>query len=102
LFEEIGVLIASPAASSSSPGFPDGERRLELRADVLGGSLSSPPCWRGTVSRWMEACCLPLDLAALHSARLRHGFLPRALGGEEPRVVPGELASGEWIEPAGR
>src|SRR5215510_3859428 len=40
LFEEIGVLLAKPGVASASPGFPEGERRLALRADVLDGSLS--------------------------------------------------------------
>jgi len=103
LFEEIGVLIARPAASSSSPGFPEGERRLQLRADVLDGSLS--------FAAMLAGYGLEVDGAALVPAGrwISPPFTPRGFdtvfylaewpGGEEPRIVPGELMGGEWIDP---
>jgi glyoxylase-like metal-dependent hydrolase (beta-lactamase superfamily II)/8-oxo-dGTP pyrophosphatase MutT (NUDIX family) len=104
LFEEIGVLIATPSASSSSPGFPEGERRLELRADILDGSLSFAAMLAGyglevdgaalaPAGRWISPPFTPRGFDTVF-------YLARFPGGEEPRVVPGELSSGEWIEPA--
>lgn len=103
LFEEIGVLIARPAASSSSPGFPEGERRLELRADVLDGSLSFAAMLAGyglevdgeglaPAGRWISPPFTPRGFDTVF-------YLARFPGGEEPLVVPGELTRGEWIEP---
>lgn len=104
LFEEIGVLLAKPALSSSSPGFPEGERRLALRADVLDGSLSFAAMLAGyglevdgeglvPAGRWISPPFTPRGFDTVF-------YLALWPGGEEPSVVPGELSRGEWVEPA--
>jgi glyoxylase-like metal-dependent hydrolase (beta-lactamase superfamily II)/8-oxo-dGTP pyrophosphatase MutT (NUDIX family) len=104
LFEEIGVLLAKPALTSSSPGFPEGERRLELRADVLDGSLSFAAMLAGyglevdgeafvPAGRWISPPFTPRGFDTVF-------YLALWPGGEEPRVVPGELSRGEWVAPA--
>lgn len=104
LFEEIGVLLAKPGAGAASPGFPEGERRLELRADVLDGSLDFAAMLAGyglevdgeamiAAGRWISPPFTPRGFDTVF-------YLVQWPGGEEPRVVPGELSRGEWIEPA--
>jgi glyoxylase-like metal-dependent hydrolase (beta-lactamase superfamily II)/8-oxo-dGTP pyrophosphatase MutT (NUDIX family) len=104
LFEEIGVLIVRPAATSSSPGFPEGQRRLALRSDVLDGTLSFAAMLAGyglevdgdalaPAGRWISPPFTPRGFDTVF-------YLARFPGGEEPSVVPGELAGGEWVEPA--
>jgi glyoxylase-like metal-dependent hydrolase (beta-lactamase superfamily II)/8-oxo-dGTP pyrophosphatase MutT (NUDIX family) len=104
LFEEIGVLLAKPALTSSSPGFPEDKRRLELRADVLDGSLSFAAMLAGyglevdgealvPAGRWISPPFTPRGFDTVF-------YLALWPGGEEPSVVPGELARGEWVPPA--
>jgi len=97
------VLLAKPGAGAASPGFPEGERRLELRADVLDGSLDFAAMLAGyglevdgeamiPAGRWISPPFTPRGFDTVF-------YLVQWTGGEEPRVVPGELSRGEWIEP---
>ena len=103
LFEETGILLARPVEGHRGR-VPVGDERLARRADVLEARVS--------FEALLAASGLEIDGGAFTPAGrwLSPPFTPRGFdtsfylaqwpGGEEPCVVPGELASGEWVEPA--
>jgi len=103
LFEEIGILLARPVEGHKGHTVT-GDERLARRADVLEA--------RVPFEAFLAASGLEIDGGAFTPAGrwLSPPFTPRGFdttfylaqwpGGEEPRVVPGELSSGEWVEPA--
>ena len=96
-FEETGVLLGAEAS-------PDRRALEAARGEVLAGGkpfdrAASERRWRfrsGTVryiGRWTTP---PFATARFDSAF----FLAQVPAGQTPSIVPGELASGEWIEAA--
>jgi glyoxylase-like metal-dependent hydrolase (beta-lactamase superfamily II)/8-oxo-dGTP pyrophosphatase MutT (NUDIX family) len=101
LFEEAGVLAVTGAASISAED-RDHERRTLCQRGADSAGFQRFLDARGTkidkarflaAGRWVTPRFVPGRFDA-------HIFVVEALPGEEPRVWPGELTSGEWIDPA--
>jgi glyoxylase-like metal-dependent hydrolase (beta-lactamase superfamily II)/8-oxo-dGTP pyrophosphatase MutT (NUDIX family) len=94
-FEEIGVLLAQ--GTHDSAALADARTRL-LEGRSSFRSLALEHGWRFRADtlthagRWVS----PPFAATRFETEF---FLARAPEGQEPTVVPGELASGEWIAP---
>lgn len=101
LFEEAGVLAASGAARVSVEARDRARRALcERGADAAGfqqfldeHGLAVEAARFHPAGRWVTPRFVPTRFDA-------HIFLVEALPGDEPRVWPGELTSGEWMDPA--
>jgi ribonuclease/clavin/mitogillin len=98
LYEETGILLAGTAASAGDLArerrrLLAGETAFAAALAALGAALdASPLVYAG---RWMTPPFAPL--------RFDNRFFLLEWGPgrtPQPEVVPGELASGEWIEPA--
>lgn len=95
VFEEIGVLLAS---HESSGGDLEGARDRLLGGTATFGELASASGWRvhaaalTPAGRWIS----PPFAAPRFETQF---FLARLPEGQQPSVRPGELESGEWIEP---
>ncbi len=100
-FEEAGVLIGLDAAAAAGP---EGAARLAAdREALLEGRVSFPALaaergWRfragalEAAGRWTTP---PFATQRFDTCY----YLARVPEGQEPRVVPGELAEGEWVKP---
>ena len=96
-FEETGVLLGlsgpAPDASTLSALWEDVREARRRFADV-----AAERGWRFDASalvpagRWQTPAFAPVRFDTLF-------FVARVPDGQEPRVVPGELATGEWVEP---
>lgn len=95
-FEEAGVLIGAE-------GEVDPAALPQARARLLAGIASFPELvsehgWRFSAralafaGRWQTPVFAPVRFDALY-------FLARVPEGQEPHVLPGELAEGSWVKP---
>jgi ribonuclease/clavin/mitogillin len=102
LFEEIGVLLVRARSKAAPPGLSISDR-LAARAALLDGSLLftdflSQRDWEvdgssmAPAGRWVSPPFTPRGFDTCF-------YLVSCPSGEETSVVPGELSSGEWVDP---
>ena len=102
-FEEAGVLVGLAPPPADAPGDPRLADLEAARARLLEGSATFPELarergWRfdarslEPAGRWTTP---PFATARFDTCY----YLARVAGGQRPSVLPGELATGEWVRP---
>ncbi len=95
-FEEVGVLLALDAPASLA-ALPEARDRL-LAGEATFDALACENGWRFDArrlvfaGRWMTP---PFAIQRFDTSF----YLARVPGDQSPSIIPGELASGEWIAP---
>lgn len=95
--EEAGVLVGLEGAAD--PAVLAAARARLLAGGTTLAALAREHGWRFDASalapagRWQTPVFTPVRFDTLY-------YLVRVPAGQEPSVVPGELASGEWVRPA--
>jgi glyoxylase-like metal-dependent hydrolase (beta-lactamase superfamily II)/8-oxo-dGTP pyrophosphatase MutT (NUDIX family) len=96
-FEEAGVLVGLAEGSSASADDP------ALRDDLLAGRVTCPELARARGWRFRADALIPAGrwtTPPFATARFDTCYyLARVPAGQRPRIVSGELTSGEWVRP---
>lgn len=95
--EEAGVLVALRGAADPAAMAAARERLLagggSFAAIAAGHGWTFDPAALEPAGRWQTPVFAPVRFDTLY-------YLARVPEGQEPSIVPGELAHGEWVKPA--